>query len=297
MPSLAHETPLELLRLDPALPDWVRTEILGDASVAFDHARLHDPNVRPRTFQADAMIVYQNGEGKPVRGLVYEVQRRFDGRKLGTWKLYVGHLEAEFNTKATLLVYVPSTRVVARFKKAIARDIESSARLVPYFFTPADVPLLVDEETAEAHPTRVLFSAVCHLRDDDIDKIFPALLTVLAAMERARRISYHELTVGKLPKAAKARWEAFLVTTTAGKLYRDDVLREANARGEARGEARGQARGQARAVLRVLRARGVRVSKEARARVLTCTDSGLLELWLDRVGIAATMQDVFGDAS
>ena len=58
MPTSAHETPLELLRLDPALPDWVQTDLLGDDAPAFDHARLYDPNVRPRTYQADAMVLF-----------------------------------------------------------------------------------------------------------------------------------------------------------------------------------------------------------------------------------------------
>jgi hypothetical protein len=34
MPTPAHETPLELLRLDPALPDWVQTDLLGDDAPA-----------------------------------------------------------------------------------------------------------------------------------------------------------------------------------------------------------------------------------------------------------------------
>jgi hypothetical protein len=58
MPTSAYETPLELLRLDPALPDWVQAELLGDDASAFDHARLYDPNVRPRTYQADAMVLF-----------------------------------------------------------------------------------------------------------------------------------------------------------------------------------------------------------------------------------------------
>ncbi|WP_462188591.1 MULTISPECIES: hypothetical protein [unclassified Frankia] len=53
MPTSAHETPPELLRLDPSLPDWVQTELLGDDAPAFDHARLYDPNVRPLVSRPD----------------------------------------------------------------------------------------------------------------------------------------------------------------------------------------------------------------------------------------------------
>src|SRR5262245_15424468 len=110
MPSSAHETPIELVRLDPSLPDWVQT-LLGDDTPAFDHARLHDPNVRPRTYQADAMVVYCAADGKPVRAVVFEVQRGRDPEKLASWKLYIGHLEREFGVKASLVVFFPEPAV------------------------------------------------------------------------------------------------------------------------------------------------------------------------------------------
>ncbi|MDT3440961.1 hypothetical protein [Pseudofrankia sp. BMG5.37] len=40
MPTSAHETPLELLRLDQSLPDWVQNELLGDGDVGTEREDL-----------------------------------------------------------------------------------------------------------------------------------------------------------------------------------------------------------------------------------------------------------------
>lgn len=283
MPTSAHETPLELLRLDPSLPDWVQTELLGDLPFSYDHARLHDSNVRTRTFQADATVLYCDPKNKPVRGSVYEVQRGRDVDKLGTWKLYVGHLEAEFKIKASLVVFVPNEAVAIWYRNLISTDIFSGAWLRPRFFTPDDVPVVLDEAYAAAHPARTLFAAFCHL--DDEAKVGPGLPALLAAVDTLApemKIFYDREIMGKLPESSRALWKELLVTTTAGRRYSSEVFDAAEARGEARGVARGEARGEARSVLVVLEERGLPVPEEVRQQVLRCTDPEVLRRWLGR---------------
>ncbi|MDT3439007.1 MULTISPECIES: hypothetical protein [unclassified Pseudofrankia] len=292
MPTSAHETPLELLRLDPSLPDWVQTELLGDDAPTFDHARLYDPNVRPRTYQADAMVLYCGKDDLPLRATVYEVQRGRDPDKLGSWKLYVGHMETEFRVKASLVVFVPDKAVADWYRDQVARDTRSGAWLRPWFFTPADVPPIVDDELAAIRPARVLFSAMCHLDDASVEDMYPALLAALATLEPTAKIFYHNVTVGRLPAPARARWEAFLMTTTVGKRYYDEILNEADARGEARGEALGEARGEAKAVLLVLESRGVPVPDAIRERILASVDTAQLDQWLRHAATATTVEDV-----
>jgi len=48
-------------------------------------------------------------------------------------------------------------------------------------------------------------------------------------------------------------------------------------------------------VLRVLKTRGVHVPDDVRERVLACTDTNRLELWLDRAVTASTTEDVVGN--
>jgi hypothetical protein len=300
MPTSDHETPLELLRLDPSLPDWVQSELLGDQSTGFHHARLHDPNVRPRTFQSDAMVLYCGLDDIPVRGTVWEIQRGRDADKLGTWKLYIGYGESEFKIKVSLVVFVPNSAVANWYRNLIAKDTRSGAWLRPWFFTPADVPLIVDEAIAVAWPARVLFSAMCHLDDAKVEEAYPALLAVLAQLDPTKKIFYHNVTVARLPAAARARWEEFLVTTVVGKRYYDDMFNEIDARAEARGEGRGEARGlalgealgEARSVLTVLEARGVKVPARISEQVLACTDTDQLGVWLRRAITVTSAEDV-----
>jgi predicted transposase YdaD len=73
---------------------------------------------------------------------------------------------------------------------------------------------------------------------------------------------------------------------------RKTIRQEALAEGEAKGEARGVAKGQAKAVLRLLRARGVRVDARSRQRILRCKDTAQPDRWFDRALYANSLADV-----
>jgi hypothetical protein len=221
--------------------------------------------VRPQTFLADAMVLYCDSADTPVRGTVYEVQRGRDPRKLGSWKLYVGHLETEFRVTASLVVFVPDPAVARWYRDQIAADTHSGARLSPRMFTADDVPLLPDAEQAAARPASALFAA-------------------LHALEPEKKIFYDDVTVGRLPQAARARREAFLMTTAVGRRYHYERYNEIDARGEARGEAK--------AVLLVLDSREVPVPDAVRQQILECVDIDLLDLWLRRAAMADNVDDV-----
>ncbi|MFY0527829.1 Rpn family recombination-promoting nuclease/putative transposase [Archangium gephyra] len=66
-------------------------------------------------------------------------------------------------------------------------------------------------------------------------------------------------------------------------------------RGMRRGLARGRAEGRAEDVLRILAARGVHVTDEARQRILSCMDLATLDRWFDRALKASTLSDVLDD--
>jgi len=60
-------------------------------------------------------------------------------------------------------------------------------------------------------------------------------------------------------------------------------------------EAEAQARGEAEAVLKVLEARGVAVSKAQRQEILACHDLDRLDRWLRRAALAASAGEVLSD--
>jgi hypothetical protein len=62
--------------------------------------------------------------------------------------------------------------------------------------------------------------------------------------------------------------------------------------GRQKGWDEGLAKGRAEAVLQLLSVRGVPVDSMARQRILSCTDLGTLERWLERAATAAQLADV-----
>jgi len=105
-----------------------------------------------------------------------------------------------------------------------------------------------------------------------------------------QKIFYHDQIAGRLPEAALARWEAFLMTTTTGQRYLTARFNEIDAAAEARGKTE--------FLLLVLDNRQVPVPDTAREQILTCTDTDQLERWLRRALTATTIDDVLtGDPS
>ena len=70
--------------------------------------------------------------------------------------------------------------------------------------------------------------------------------------------------------------------------YQSDFAKEYVAKGRAEGEAKGRAH----AVLDVLRVRGIAVPAEVKETVLSCTDTALLDAWLERAVTAKSVADV-----
>ncbi|MEU7739685.1 MULTISPECIES: hypothetical protein [unclassified Nonomuraea] len=52
-------------------------------------------------------------------------------------------------------------------------------------------------------------------------------------------------------------------------------------------------KGMVKVILRVLEARGVALSDSDRERIATCGNVARLELWLDRVALVSTVEELF----
>jgi Uma2 family endonuclease len=70
---------------------------------------------------------------------------------------------------------------------------------------------------------------------------------------------------------------------------------EGEAKGRAEGEAEGATKGKADALLKLLRARALRVSSRDRARISSCEDGRRLDRWIRRAVSARTVRDVLGE--
>jgi hypothetical protein len=194
----------------------------------------------------------------------------------------VVQLEAELTVNAALLVYCPNPAVAARYRGMVESE-GLSVPLRPFIFTPRDVPLVSDVNLARANPALAVFSALCHAGDAEVDAVFPAIAEALRTLGPTRAILYHDIVLAGLPRAPRARWEAYMTTTT-GSQYRSELFREIDERGQAIGEGR--------AVLTVLDARGVHVPDEVREQIRACTDLTQLDTWLRRAVTATSADEV-----
>jgi hypothetical protein len=219
-----------------------------------------------------------------VLAVVLEVQRGWDPSKRWMWKLYVAQLEVKLTVNAALVVYCPDPAIARRCRGMFEGEVPSLP-LRPFIFTPHDVPLVVDVELARANPVLAVFSAICHGGDAGVDEMFPALAQALRALGPKNAIFYHDKVLAGLPRAPRARWEAYMSTAT-GSEFRSELLRDS----DLRGQARGQALGEAHAVLTVLDARGL--PEAVREQILACTDLTQLDTWLRRTVTATTADDV-----
>ncbi len=60
-------------------------------------------------------------------------------------------------------------------------------------------------------------------------------------------------------------------------------------------EARGEVRGEVKVLLKILGARKLHIDDAARARILACTDTVMLERWAEQAANATSIEQVFAD--
>ena len=144
-----------------------------------------------------------------------------------------------------------------------------------------------DPRRAADHVELSLLSALAHGQTESADAVPAAVEDALAVLEACRsldaglQVVYSDLLVGSVSQAVR---EA-IMTVPAGYQFRTE-LAIAN-------QAKGRAEGKAEDVLEALEVRGLAVTDEQRARVLSCTDVDQLRAWLRRAIVAERTSDVF----
>jgi hypothetical protein len=130
------------------------------------------------------------------------------------------------------------------------------------------------------------FDALVHMAKSD-DAVARALLA------KKNPVLDGAIRDGRAEGEAKGRTEGEAKGRAEGRAEGEAKGRaEGRAEGEAKGRADGQAQGKADALLKLLRARGLRVSSGHRARISGCTDVRRLDRWIRRAVTASTVRDV-----
>jgi hypothetical protein len=282
MPSYEHEGLIRLFRNRPELAPELLRDALHIELPAYSEARVESADLtdlEPAERHADLVVLLV--DGKPVLGIVVEVQLSPDPDKRRSWPAYVVGLRARLDCPACVLVITVT--------EAMARWCRESIELGPgnvfraLVVGPASVPIIDDVAVAERDPELAVLSALAHGEGIHAEQVGRAALLATLRLSSERQLLYSDLILAAVSEAARTELEKLM--TSGNYEFQSDFAKKYLAKGEATGEAK--------ALLAVLEARGLRTSDEARARILACTDATQLEAWIRKAATATSIDELF----
>jgi hypothetical protein len=292
MPSQLHEALIELFRNRPALAAMLAHEALGVALPPFAEARIESADLtdlQPASYRADLVVLLYNG--KPVFGIVVEIQLSVDREKLLSWPVYATTLRARMSCPVGLLV-VAADESVARWASAPV-DLGGGNRFTPWVVGPSGVPEVLEPAQAAAAPELAVLSAMAHGQSADTDKALQIAIVALLAsqgLDADRAMLYCDMVYASLGEAAR---KSLQVMDPAKYEFQSEFAKRYLSQGRAEGEVRGEARGRAEMLLKLLTLRFAPPSDAVVARVRGASIDEL-ERWTERVLSAASIDDVLG---
>ncbi|MEV5889859.1 hypothetical protein [Nonomuraea fuscirosea] len=293
-PTLEHEYLIELVRNQPSFVTTLLTE-LNVGVPPFDEALLGNTDFTqcvPTEYQSDSVVTLKKS-GKAVRAVVLEVQRKPDPDKSWSWPVYLATLRAREKCPVLLLVFSPNANTARTCAKPIDLGHPGWV-LAPLVIGPEDVPAVTDITQAIAEPELTALSAIVYGNGDSPEKVKVLRTFVEAIVQQPHgRPSYSELVLMLLPRSdAINLYKEMKMAVTVDDLMHLPFVREWVEQGEAMGRAVGEALGEAESILKILNKRGIPVTDEARERILACTDTTILDAWLDRALTATSIDEV-----
>jgi len=288
MPSVAHEVLVELFREHPELVLRLLPDVPGlglPSGVAAVAGSADLGKAVPTEYSADAVIELRRpGSSLPEFAIVVEVQLKRDADKPWSWAAYVANAHARLRCPVCLLVVAPRASVA----KWAGRRIEMGpgCSLQPVVLGPGEIPPVTDPELAQSSPELALLSVMVHGRGRDPQlaaRIAAVGLAAFEGLDEERQALYSDVLEASLSLGAMKEMKGMRLE---GYKWQGPTARKAFGEGEAKGKAED--------VLEALEVRGLAVTDEQRARVLSCTDIEQLRTWHRRAIVAERTSDVFG---
>jgi len=295
---MAHETLVDLFKNRPSLGAELLSEALGVTLPSYTEARLISidlTQIQPAEYRADVVVLLLDGD-VPVSVLIIEVQLGIDPRKRFTWPEYSMGARAVHSCPVSLLVVAPDPDVATWCAEPIETGIPGFV-LRPPVLGRAAVPVVTDPAEAARRPELAVLSAMAHGAGELGAAIAAAVLPAIRELDDERARFYGDLVYNALNEAARRALEAMM----KGYEYQSDFAKKyvAQGRAEGRDEGRDEGRTETRAsdVLTVFRVRGIAVPDAARERILAQKDPSLLERWLEKAIVAASVDEVLAEPS
>jgi hypothetical protein len=180
-----------------------------------------------------------------------------------------------------VLVVTPRESVADWGREPI--DLGPGGTLTPLVIGPSAVPVVDDVALAEHAPELAVLSVLAHGQEPLAERIGRAALLAALHLSDERQVLYSDVVFAALSEAARIALEDLM----AGGTY------EFQSEFAKKHQATGRAEGRAQAVLDVLDARSLRVSDDARARILACTDTEQLAAWVRKAVTATSVDELF----
>jgi hypothetical protein len=282
VPSQLHEVLIRFFHNRPQLAPLLLDEVLHIPLPAYSEVKVQSASftdIVPAEYRADLVVLLVHG--KPVLGIIVEVQLDHDDDKRYSWPVYVAGLRARFQCECCVLVVTPSSATARWASKPIV--LGPGGHWAPLVLGPEGVPVVTDSHRARQFPELAVLSVIAHGQGDVQTAVNIAQVAAAAAadLDSDNQALYFDLIESALGEAARKAFEMLPETYQfQGPSY---------LRGRAEGKAEGKAEGEAKSVLAVLEARGVAITEMQRQKILQCTDGDLLNAWVRK---AVTLTDV-----
>jgi hypothetical protein len=235
----------------------------------------------PAVYRADAALLYGD-DAKAKLGVIAEVQLERDDEKYWSWLAYIANLRARDKCSVCLVVICPK-RKTAEWASLPIETGHPGLTLTPLVIGPDNTPVITDVAEAVGNIGLAAISAITQSKHPLIADILATLAEALDSLDSDVARRYAEYVTVALTGNAQKEMERLMATETY--VYQGEYAQSLLAKGEVRGEAK--------SVLRVLASRGVELSESDRERITNCKDTGRLELWLDRVALISTVEELF----
>lgn len=280
--------------------------------------------IRPVERRIDSVLRIKDGEDSTFL-LAIEAQMRPDKDKAVSWAYYLSYLKAKYNCPAMLLVVCrdKATADWARGPLHLGPDCWRALTVHPLVVSPQNVPVITDAVTASRHLALAAFSAMIHAKNRDIRTILTTFATAMREIDKETFDYYSDiLEVGLGNARARNIWRELVrspIFFPGQGTLREELLLEGKAEGLEEGLEKGLAQGlekgralgleegrrlgaeetarqaDQRYIIDVLQNRDVKVSGEACARIMACTDLPTLERWIKRAWKVDAAEDIFVD--
>jgi hypothetical protein len=296
--TVTHEAPLELIRQHPGLAvDLVRAmtgvQVPDDAQADLGPTSLNA--VVPAEFTADSVVVVSDpATGNPSLVVIVEPQGRDDRTKAYSWPAYLANVrEAVRCPRAVLVVVCPDPREAEKCRQVIPMG-HPGWDLRPIVIDPLHAP-----DAAGADPYLILFLA-CLPPALDMESEAGARQVLAAIRETgasyADRSRLTAIILKRASDAARQTLEAMMSTAEWKDDFIESYVQIGIEQGREQGLEQGAANAKAQDVLKIIDARGLRPTKEQRAKITATAGITQLDLWFDRALTADTAADVFKDS-